>query len=177
MKATMRKSVLATVLALAVAPAWAADVKLGPLEIKQPWARATAAGQPNGAGYLEVDNTGSTPDRLVGVRSDAAERMELHTMVMEGGTAQMRQVEGGIEVPAGGKAVLAPGGFHVMFIKLKAPFTAGGSVPIVLEFEKAGEVPVTLDVRSFSGQPGMGQGMGHGMGSMDHGAMPGMKSN
>ena len=37
------------------------------------------------------------------------------------GVAKMRQVEGGIALPAGGEVKLAPGGYHVMFLKLKAP--------------------------------------------------------
>ncbi|HEY0297215.1 MAG TPA: copper chaperone PCu(A)C [Bordetella sp.] len=154
-------------LAAACTSAWADDVRAGALDIKEPWARATVPGQANGAGYLEVDNTGTAPDRLVAVRSDAAEKVEVHTMTMDGGTAQMRQVEGGLEVPAGGKATLSPGGNHLMFIKLKAPFAAGSSVPVVLTFEKAGEVAVTLPVRPLGG-------MSHDTGNMNHGGMSGM---
>jgi copper(I)-binding protein len=152
--------------ASACAPAWADGVRAGALDIENPWARATVPGQANGAGYLEVDNTGSAPDRLVAVRSDAAQKVEMHTMTMENGTARMREVDGGVEVPAGGKVTFAPGGYHLMFVKLKAPFTAGASVPVVLTFQKAGDVKVMMPVRP------MGD-MGHaGHGGMN---MPGMQ--
>jgi copper(I)-binding protein len=171
----IRSLAAAVVFGLACASAWADGARVGSLDIREPWARATVPGQANGAGYLEVGNTGAASDRLVAVRSDAAEKVEVHTMTMEGGTAQMRPVEGGLEVPAGGKVTLAPGGYHLMFVKLKAPFAAGGSVPVVLTFEKAGEVAVTLPVRPLGGM-GSG-GMHHDMGQMNHGgmSMPGMK--
>jgi copper(I)-binding protein len=67
--------------------------------------------------------------------------------------ARMRQVKG-VDVPAQGKAVLAPGGYHVMFIKLKGPLTEGAEVPAVLTFEKAGEVAVKFIVRPLGHQAG-----------------------
>jgi copper(I)-binding protein len=158
----IRSLVLAAALAAASACAHA-----GALNIKDPWARATVPGQANGAGYLEVDNTGSTPDRLVSVHSDAAQKVEVHSMSMENGTAQMREVDGGVEVPAGGKVTFAPGGYHLMFVKLKAPFAAGSSVPVVLTFQKAGDVKVMMPVRPLGG---MGHASGHG--GMN---MPGMQ--
>ena len=152
--------------------AWADGVHAGALNIKNPWVRATVPGQANGAGYMEVDNTGSTPDRLVAVHSDAAQKVEMHAMTMENGTAQMREVDGGMEVPAGGKVTFAPGGYHLMFVKLKAPFAAGASVPVVLTFQKAGDVKVMMPVRPL-GDMGHSADMGHsGHGGMN---MPGMQ--
>lgn len=170
----VRSLVLAAVLASAsvCAPACAAGVRAGALDIENPWARATVPGQANGAGYLEVDNTGSTPDRLLSVHSDAAQKVEMHAMTMENGTAQMREVDGGMEVPAGGKVTFAPGGYHLMFVKLKAPFAAGASVPVVLTFQKAGDVKVMMPVRPL-GDMGHSADMGHsGHGGMN---MPGMQ--
>ena len=43
-----------------------------------------------------------------------------------------------ITVPAGGKAVLAPGGFHIMLIGLRHDLKAGEAVPLRLHFAKAG---------------------------------------
>lgn len=165
----LRSLALAAVFGLACTSAWADGARAGSLEIREPWARATVPGQANGAGYMEVDNAGAVPDRLEAVRSDAAEKVEVHTMIVENGTAQMRPVEGGLEVPAGGKVTLAPGGYHLMFVKLKAPLAAGGSVPVVLTFEKAGEVAVTLPVRPLGGMNS--GGMGHDMGHMNRGGM------
>jgi copper(I)-binding protein len=58
----------------------------------------------------------------------------------------MAQVEGGIEIPAGETVVLAPGGLHVMFLGIDVPFKDGECLELVLQFEKAGEVPVVLTI-------------------------------
>ena len=44
------------------------------IEVRDPWARATAPGQPSGAIYATIVNRGSA-DRLVGVASDAGTAM------------------------------------------------------------------------------------------------------
>ena len=48
------------------------------------------------------------------------------------------------------KAVkLEPGGLHVMFMGIKAPFKEGESFPATLNFEKAGAVDVQFNVEAF----------------------------
>jgi copper(I)-binding protein len=49
-------------------------------------------------------------------------------------------------VPAGATVTLAPGGLHLMFMGLTAPFVEGESVPVTLKFEKAGEVTLDLSI-------------------------------
>jgi hypothetical protein len=66
--------------------------------------------------------------------SPSAEQM---TQMMKG----MKEVEM-IDLPAGEAVQLKPGGYHVMLMKLKAPITAGMTVPVTLTFEKAGRVTV-----------------------------------
>jgi len=171
---TLRRYAIAAALGLCAHAAWAADFQVGQIEVDDLWVRATAPGQPNGAGYLEVDNDGKAPDRLVAVRSEAAERVELHTIVTEGGVARMRQVDDGVPVPPNGEVKLSPGGYHVMFLKLKAPFTEGAEVPATLVFQQAGEVAVKFKVRPLTHQPGAGHSMGghsmsgHGEGMPAH---------
>jgi periplasmic copper chaperone A len=59
----------------------------------------------------------------------------------------MREVDA-IDVPAGGKVKLEPGGLHIMLVGLKAPLAAGSSFPLTLKFEKAGELKVEVKVES-----------------------------
>lgn len=171
---TIRNFTVAAVLSLCAATtAWAGDAKAGQVQVDGPWVRATAPGQPNGAGYLTIRNAGQAADRLVAVKSGAAERTELHTIVNENGVARMRAVDGGVEVPAGGEVTFAPGGYHVMFMKVKGGFKEGADVPATLVFEKAGDVPVAFQVRPLSYNPaGSGGHMsghgGHDMGGMKH---------
>jgi len=69
---------------------------------------------------------------------------------MDGGVMRMRKLAGGLALPAGETVTLAPGGYHVMFIGLKAPFRAGDSVPVTLDFQKAGSVTVEFRVQATS---------------------------
>ena len=61
---------------------------------------------------------------------------------------KMRQLVDGLEIPAGETVVLAPGGFHIMFMGLTQAFVEGESVAVTLTFEKAGSVEVLLPVET-----------------------------
>ena len=113
------------------------------------------------AGYMTIKNSGSTPDRLISGSSDVAPKFEVHEMKMEDGIAKMRPVKGGLEIKPGETVELKPGSFHVMFVGLKKPLSAGDQFKATLVFEKAGSVNIDYDVRAMGSQPG--------------GAMPGMK--
>jgi periplasmic copper chaperone A len=130
--------------------------QVGDLKIGHPWARPTVQGQMAGGGFLKVENTGKTADRLISGTTTAAERLELHTMAMEGDVMKMRQVEG-IDIPAGATVELKPGSFHVMFMGLKAPMKLGDKVPVTLKFAKAGEVTVEMWVEQPKADAGMGE--------------------
>jgi copper(I)-binding protein len=145
---------------------YAADFNAGALELNDLWIRASVPGQTNGAGYLQIINPGTTADKLIAVQSEAATRVELHTVINEDGVAKMRQVKG-VDIPVHGDVKLAPGGYHVMFLQLTGPFKQGSLVPVVLKFEKAGEVRVNFTVKPSTYNPG-NQGApdshGHGAG-------------
>jgi copper(I)-binding protein len=68
-------------------------------------------------------------------------------MTMEGDVMKMRQIER-IDLPAGQRVELKPGGLHVMFIGLKQPLAVGAKVPVTLKFEKAGELKIEMTVTS-----------------------------
>jgi len=150
-----------TLSAATLAVAHAADFKAGSLEINDLWLRGSVPGQTNGAGYMQINNPTGVSDRLLSAQSDASNRLELHTVITENGVAKMRQVQG-IDVPAKGSAKLAPGGFHLMFLQLTGPFKQGDSVPVVLKFEKAGEVRVNFTVKPSTFNPGSAGEQGHG---------------
>ena len=115
------------------------------------WARPTVPGQPGGGAFLTLEG-GRVADRLVAARSDVAQRVELHSMRMVGNVMQMRQVSA-IDVPAGQKVSLAPGGWHLMFSGLKQPLKVGERFPLVLHFERAGNVTVQVEVKTQDGMP------------------------
>lgn len=150
--------VLALLLAFAPLPALAKDYKVGPMEIRQPWTRATPATAQAAGGFLVITNTGTAADRLIAAKSPSADKVEVHEMKMDGNVMRMRPVEKGIEIPPGGTVELKPGGFHVMFTGLKAPFTKDSKVPLTLVFEKAGSIDLELPVEGMgaSGPPAHG---------------------
>lgn len=113
--------------------------------VEKPWARATAPGATVGGGYLTIRNGQASVDRLVGVSSPAAARVELHVHLREGEVMKMRQVPA-LEVPAGGVLELKPGGAHLMFMAIGKPFKEGERIPVKLKFEKAGEVNAEFHV-------------------------------
>lgn len=137
--------------------AFAQSYKLGSLEIDQPWTRATPPTAKAGGGFMTITNKGTTPDRLIAVRSNASGKVEVHEMKMDGNVMRMRELEKGLELPPGATAALKPGGYHVMFMELKAPFAKGAKVPVTLVFEKAGSIDVELAVQEMGaaapGQP------------------------
>ena len=131
------------------------------LAFDAPWVRASAPGQKNGAGYVQIQNKSGQTDRLISATTANVGRVELHTIINENGVAKMRQVQG-IEIPAGAGATLAPGGFHIMFMGLNAPFQAGDVVPVTLRFEKAGEVKVDFEIKPATYNPAAaGPGAAH----------------
>ncbi|HEV3489571.1 MAG TPA: copper chaperone PCu(A)C [Reyranella sp.] len=150
-----RRLALAALFAVFAIPAFALDYRLGAIEIGQPWARATPPTAESGGGFLVITNTGTTPDRLIAVKSPAADKVEIHEMKMDGNIMRMREVEKGIEIPPGATVELKPGGFHVMFMGLKAPFAKDAKVPLTLVFEKAGSIDVDLMVQAMGAQAPM----------------------
>ena len=158
-------AVLPAISGLAVAPAAAHEFKAGALILKHPWTRATAKGAEMGGGFVTIVNTGSTADRLTGASFALAGRAEVHEMKMEGDVMKMRQLEGGLDIPAGATVELKPGSYHLMLMELTAPLEAGTKVKGSLIFEKAGEVPVEFAVEAIDAKA-----KDHKAG--DHDAMP-----
>lgn len=142
--------IVATLFAVALSAtlALAHGYKLGNLEIRHPWSKATVAGQPVAGGFMKITNNGSEADRLVSVASDAAGMIQIHQMTVEDGIMKMSEVPGGVEIPAGQSVELKPGGLHVMFMGLKTPFKEGDKVKAVLTFEKAGTIDVEFKIEA-----------------------------
>ena len=115
---------------------------------------------------MTIENKGAAPDRLTGGSADFA-TVEIHEMKSENGVMEMRQVAGGLNIPAHGSVGLAPGGYHIMFTHLAHPLTKGETVKATFNFEHAGPIEVEMKVAGV-GAAGTG-------GAMKGGAMDGMK--
>ena len=125
------------------------DYTVGELSIDHPWTRATPPQARAGGAYMMIMNTGSAEDRLVGGTSPVAERVEIHEMSVENDIMRMREIEGGLAIPAGASVELKPGGYHVMLMGLKETLEEGQEIPLTLEFKEAGTVDVVLETKAI----------------------------
>jgi copper(I)-binding protein len=96
--------------------------------------------------YMTLTNTGENTDRLISAATDAAGIVEIHESTMNGDVMQMREIEGGIELPTGESVALMPGGLHVMLLELPAPLVAGEAFPLTLTFESGAEVTIAVPI-------------------------------
>lgn len=165
---TISTLAFAAVLIAFTAPAFAQGTGNASIAVEQPWSRATPSGAKTGAVYLTIDNKSGTPDKLTGASSNVADKLQIHEMKVENGVMQMREITGGLPVPANGSVVLKPGSYHVMLIGLKKPLTAGETFPLTLTFAKAGNISVTVPVQSMGATQDKGGNMG-GMGNSGSG--------
>jgi copper(I)-binding protein len=94
-----------------------------------------------------------------------AGKVEIHEMGMTDGVMRMREIEGGLVIPAGETVALEPGGNHIMFMGLTNPLEKGAMVEVTLQFEKAGEVMVMMPVTAIGAKTPDGAAIGD---AMDH---------
>lgn len=160
-------------LALATpAPATAGDITAGDIVVSNAWTRVTPPGAKVAGGFLTITNKGKTAERLLGGSADIAGRIEVHEMTMEGGVMKMRELPKGLEIAPGASVTLKPGGYHVMFMDLKASPAMGTPVKGTLKFEKAGEAQIAYDVAPLGAKSADGKaGAGHDPAGMAHGKM------
>ena len=133
--------------ALAAAPAHAGGI----IEVMHPWARPTIPNRP-GVAYFGIHNHGATADRLISARAAGVGKIELHQATQTDGIMSMAPVDA-LEIPAGGMAHLGPGGLHLMMFGIDPPLKAGDTLEMILIFETAGEVAITVPVSRTMGEP------------------------
>ena len=129
-----------------ITPALAHGYKLGDLEIGHPFSKAMIPGAQVAGGYMKITNNGTTADRLISVSTPIARMTQLHEMKVENDIMTMKEIPGGIEIPAGQTVELAPGALHVMFMDVSTPTKEGDKIKAVLTFEKAGQIEVEFNV-------------------------------
>jgi len=121
------------------------------VDVRDGWVRQSVPGQSGTGAFMKL--TAPTGTKLVGLATPAAGVAEVHEMKMEGDTMKMRELPGGLDLPAGQTVELKPGGYHVMMMDLKQPLTKGATVPMTLRFEDAKGQKTSLDVKLPVGAP------------------------
>lgn len=158
------QTILASAFALVLAaPALAQDITIDGAYVR------SSVGAPTAAAFMTITNTGSAPDRLIAAATDAAQKVELHTHLEDAnGIMRMREIEGGIDLPAGGTHALARGGDHVMLMGLTKPLLDGDMVHLILTFEQAGDVMLNVPVDPNADKAGAAAHGAMNHGKMDH---------
>ncbi len=115
------------------------------IAIEDAWSPAAPPGAPALAVYAQI--VPAQDDTLLGVSSTAAANAELHATLEQDGVMQMRPV-GPLPITARTTVTLEPGGMHLMLMGPREPVAAGGTIPVVFHFAKAGDVTVNAEVRA-----------------------------
>lgn len=104
------------------------------LEITKTWVKAipdVTKGKMTGI-FGTIKNTSDKEIVIVSGSQDQSARTELHETAMVNGSMQMRPVQGGYTIPAGGTFELKPGGNHVMIMDMTKPLPAGSTAKVTL---------------------------------------------
>src|SRR4029450_12399128 len=110
----------------------AAGVAGAQLRVSDAWIRPAVQGQTATGAFMSL--TSSDGARLIGASSPVAGGVEMHEMVMDGNVMKMRPLSA-LDLPAGRKVDLKPGGYHMMLMDLKRPLKVGERVSIELRIE------------------------------------------
>ena len=106
---------------------------IGSIKVEHAWARASRG--PEGQVFMTLHNEGGA-DRLVGARTDAAERVEIHGFVMAAGKRASR--------PRGPVALAAGQALE----GLKRPLVKGEAIELEVVFAQAGAGEVHVEVEA-----------------------------
>lgn len=122
------------------------------VEVHNAFARPTVAGVQQGGAFMQLKNTDNQDNVLIGasVSKRVAGYTELHTHINENGVMKMREVKGGIPLPAGETVELKSGGYHIMFFDLKKPLSVGKSFPLTLKFKNGKTKTISVQVKPMN---------------------------
>lgn len=90
---------------------------------------------------LTLVNRGDGDDELVSVSTDAALAVEIHRTTIADGSATMETLEG-LPIGAGEELEFRPGDLHLMLVVPDETVREGGTVALVLDFERSEDIVV-----------------------------------
>jgi len=116
--------------------------------VQQPWARATPGGAKTGAAYMTLINNGASADRLLSATTPLADQVQFHKETEDNGVSRMREARN-VELEPGAKITFKPGEMHMMLVGLKQPLIEEQALPLTLQFERAGNIDVTMPIEKL----------------------------
>ncbi len=153
---TVSRGLVSTVglcLALAAAAVTAPSVSAQQVSVVATgaWMREALPASTQTAVFVTLDNRSTQPRSVVGAASPVATTAELHTMTMRGEMMRMEQVKA-IDVMAGGRTELKPGGLHIMLFGMKSRPAPGARVPVTLTLDNGQTIEMSAEVRAAAPQ-------------------------
>lgn len=145
---------------LLVAPFWAHahGYKAGHMVVDHPYALPTeSAGRAGMVFFRQFKNHGRSPDRLVAAQTPVADQVVIHQAMPNPAGVPLMRVEPSVDLPP--RTALRfrhnhTDGYHLMLQGLKRPLQVGDRFPMVLTFEQAGRLEVTVWVQQPRGLAG-----------------------
>lgn len=119
----------------------------GAMAVEGAWIREAPPSAHALAGYMTLVNHSAQARVLMGAGSGAFGGVMMHRTVMEGGVAKMVH-QHSVEVPAHGRVVFEPNGYHLMLMKPKSRLKSGDEVEVDLRFKDGLVLPVHFQVRA-----------------------------
>ena len=116
------------------------------MHISGPWASPTAAGEKEAAAFMTIMNHRRDDVVLTEIKTEAAEKAVIHTVVTKDGKRLMEPAENGLPLAKHQIVNMEPGGIHIMLMGLKAPLKDGTTIPMTLIFDKAGPIDIKLSI-------------------------------
>ena len=147
----VRSLIAAAVVVMLAASADAAGPRASSITVSDASVSPSRGTITTSTGRVTIENAGAA-DRLLSASCACAAKVQLHRMWMDGEVMRMREITGGLAVPAHGKLVLG-GDEHLMFVGVKPLLKLGMHVKLTLKFQHAGVITVDAPVQERAPMP------------------------
>lgn len=113
----------------------------------QAWSRVTPPGADTAAVYVTLK--APVGDKLIAASTPEAKEVKIHQITMANNVMIMRELVGGLLLPAGEPVPLQPGGYHIMLLGLTSPLTLGQTFPMHLTFAISPAIDIVARVAAI----------------------------
>jgi periplasmic copper chaperone A len=127
---SMKSLVLTLLLVLLPVATQAHEIKIGDLVIVHPMVDEAKKGQAEARGSIEIRNEGTTPDQVLSISSEFADKVTIEVHVP-------------VTIPANGRVVIP-----ILFLNIKRELSELEAYDGELELKKAGTIKIDLMVHS-----------------------------
>lgn len=120
------------------------------VRIVDPWSSEPAGAKANViAGFMCIQNDGSSSIRVVSASAEAVGRVEIHEVVHEQGIVRMRKAEG-VDVPPNSTVCLEPQHLHFMLIGINDSIRGGADIRLQIETASGEKLHAVLPQRALT---------------------------